>query len=63
MATQRIGFLLVPGFSLSALSGATEPLRIANRVDQEELYRCDLISIDGPCYLKWWLLSSSEPVN
>ena len=47
MATQRIGFLLVPGFSLSALSGATEPLRIANRVDQEELYRCDLISIDG----------------
>ena len=44
---QDIGFFLVPGFSLMALSSASEPLRAANRVMGYEAYRWSLISIDG----------------
>lgn len=46
-ATQRIGFLLVPQFSMMALSSATEPLRAANRVAGKALYSWHLISADG----------------
>jgi transcriptional regulator GlxA family with amidase domain len=38
------GFLLIPDFSLLALSSALEPLRAANRHRGEELYRWHLLS-------------------
>ncbi|MEL6292112.1 MAG: hypothetical protein AAFQ44_09985, partial [Pseudomonadota bacterium] len=41
------GFLLVPGFSLMAMTSALEPLRLANRVTSEELYTFELFSVDG----------------
>jgi transcriptional regulator GlxA family with amidase domain len=44
---QRIGFFLVPGFSMMALSAATEPLRAANRVSGREVYSWHLLSADG----------------
>lgn len=46
-ATQRMGFFLVPHFSMMALSSATEPLRAANRVSGQQLYSWHLISADG----------------
>jgi len=46
-ATQRMGFFLVPHFSMMALSSATEPLRAANRVAGKPLYSWHLISADG----------------
>ena len=46
-APQEVGFLLVPGFPLMALSAATEPLRAANRLAGRNLYRWTLISADG----------------
>ncbi|MFM0381121.1 GlxA family transcriptional regulator [Paraburkholderia strydomiana] len=45
--TQRIGFFLVPNFSMMALSSASEPLRAANRVSGKPLYSWHLISADG----------------
>src|SRR6516225_692507 len=45
--TQRMGFFLVPHFSMMALSSITEPLRAANRVSGKELYSWHLISADG----------------
>ena len=45
--TQEVGFFLVPGFSLMALSAASEPLRSANRVLGRKAYRWHLISVDG----------------
>jgi transcriptional regulator GlxA family with amidase domain len=45
--TQRIGFFLVPNFSMMALSSATEPLRAANRISGKPLYSWHLISADG----------------
>ena len=47
MAAQRIGFFLVPGFSIADLGSATEPLLVANRVRGIQLYRWHLISCDG----------------
>ncbi|MFP3480561.1 GlxA family transcriptional regulator, partial [Burkholderia sp. SIMBA_057] len=38
VVTQRIGFFLVPNFSMMALSSATEPLRAANRMSGKPLY-------------------------
>jgi transcriptional regulator GlxA family with amidase domain len=46
-ATQRVGFFLVPGFSMMALSAATEPLRAANRVSGRDVYSWHLLSVDG----------------
>lgn len=46
-APEVFGFLLAPRFSMMALMSATEPLRVANRLSQRELYRCQLISRDG----------------
>lgn len=46
-APVRIGFLLVPGFSLMAMTSALEPLRIANRVGEDTLYEITLYSQDG----------------
>ena len=44
---QRMGYFLVPQFSMMALSSATEPLRAANRVAGKPLYSWHLISADG----------------
>src|SRR3546814_3930901 len=40
------GFLLIPKFSMLALSGVLEPLRMANRLAGRELYRWRLLSMD-----------------
>lgn len=45
-ATERIGFLLLPKFSMLALVCALEPLRVANRF-AGPLYRWHLFSDDG----------------
>ncbi|BBU32234.1 HTH-type transcriptional regulator CdhR (plasmid) [Burkholderia sp. THE68] len=45
--TQRMGFFLVPHFSMMALSSVTEPLRAANRVSGKALYSWHLMSADG----------------
>jgi len=46
-APQTIGFLLVPNFSLIAVTSAMEPLRLANWVAGTELYRWRVITVDG----------------
>lgn len=43
---QPIGILLVPGFTMIALSSTIEPLRVANRY-VEQPYRWSLLSLDG----------------
>jgi transcriptional regulator GlxA family with amidase domain len=45
--TQRMGFFLVPHFSMMSLSSATEPLRAENRISGKALYSWHLISVDG----------------
>ena len=44
---ERIGFLLLPRFSMLAFFCAVEPLRVANRLSGRELYSWHVISIDG----------------
>lgn len=44
---QRIGFLLVPGFSHMAFTSALEPLRMANQLAERDLYSWTIISRDG----------------
>ena len=44
---RRIGFLLVPHFSMIAFTAAIEPLRLANRVSGRDLYAWRLFSADG----------------
>ncbi|WP_251977913.1 GlxA family transcriptional regulator [Salinicola avicenniae] len=44
---EPVGFLLVPRFSMMAFFSAVEPLRIANRLAGQALYRWTLISVDG----------------
>jgi len=41
--TQRIGFLLVPNFSMIAFTAAIEPLRTANRLANKKLYDWKII--------------------
>ena len=43
----QFGFLLVPNFSMIAFSSALEPLRMANYVSEQTLYRWQCISVDG----------------
>jgi len=45
--TERIGFLLIPHFSMIALTAAIEPLRTANRLAGKKLYDWKMIGIDG----------------
>lgn len=45
--SRRFAFLLLPEFTLLAFSSALEPLRIANQLAQEPLYRWDVLSQDG----------------
>ena len=44
---ERIGFLLVPEFSMMALFSAVEPLRVANRLSGRQLYSWHIFSEDG----------------
>lgn len=44
---RRIGFFLVPRFSMMAFSSALEPLRVANLIGGRELYRWRVYSRDG----------------
>jgi len=46
-APVRIGFYLVPQFSMLAFSSALEPLRMANQLSGKKLYDWTLISSDG----------------
>ncbi len=46
-STIRIGFYLVPQFSLLAFSSALETLRMANQLSGQTLYRWTLVSSDG----------------
>ena len=45
--TQQIGFLLLPRFSMMALSSALEPLRMANTISERPLYAWTVLSEDG----------------
>ena len=45
--TYRIGFILVPNFSMIGFTSAVEPLRLANRVSGETLYTGKSFSSDG----------------
>lgn len=44
---RRLGFLLLPEFSMMAFVAAVEPFRIANRCAGEPLYEWSLYSVDG----------------
>ncbi|KGM33641.1 GlxA family transcriptional regulator [Inquilinus limosus] len=44
---QRVAFLLVPNFSMMALSAVLEPFRAANWVARRTLYDWRLLSVDG----------------
>ncbi|MEX2496353.1 MAG: GlxA family transcriptional regulator [Woeseia sp.] len=44
---QRVGFLLLPNFSMMAFTSAVEPLRAANRLSGKKLYSWQTFSIDG----------------
>lgn len=41
------GFLLLPNYSMIAVSSAIEPLRMANRLSNEVLYEWPVITLDG----------------
>ncbi len=44
---ERIGFLLVPQFSMLGFLAAVEPLRVANRLSGQRLYEWHVFSQDG----------------
>lgn len=44
---RRIGFLLIPEFTLIAFTSALEPLRMANRLSGRRLYEWTMVSVDG----------------
>ena len=46
-APQKLGFLLIPQFSMMAFVSAIEPLRVANRLAGRDLYRWEIISKDA----------------
>lgn len=46
-APRTFGFFLVPRFAMLAFSSAVEPLRAANLLSGQELYRWRAISLDG----------------
>ncbi len=43
----RLGFFLVPEFTLMGFSAGVEPFRLANRLSKKTLYSCQSFSIDG----------------
>lgn len=44
--TQKIGFLLIPQFSMLSFMSALEPLRVANRLSERNLYEWHFFSSD-----------------
>ncbi|WP_447956041.1 GlxA family transcriptional regulator [Vreelandella sp. EE7] len=44
---ERLGFLLLPHFSMMGFFSAVEPLRIANRIGQRELFQWRVFSASG----------------
>ena len=44
---QKLVFVLIPRFSMIAFTSAIEALRLANRAAGQDLYRWDLLSVDG----------------
>lgn len=44
--TQKIGFLLIPQFSMLSFMSALEPLRVANRLSEQNLYDWHIFSSD-----------------
>ena len=44
---QKIGFLLMPDFSMIAFTACIEPLRAANRLSRKPLYEWQTLSVDG----------------
>ncbi|NQV45988.1 MAG: GlxA family transcriptional regulator [Rhodospirillales bacterium] len=44
---QKVGFFLIPQFSMLSFTATVEPLRSANRMSGQELYRWELFSADG----------------
>lgn len=47
MNTLTFGFVIVPNFSLLALSACVDPLRLANQVMGSPIYKTVLLSLDG----------------
>ncbi len=47
MKTTRYGFLLVPNYSMIAFSSAVEALRMANRLNGQNLYEWKTLTMDG----------------
>jgi len=43
----RVGFLLVPGFSLISFGAVVDPLRLANTVARKALYQCVTLTLNG----------------
>ncbi len=43
----KIGFVLLPEFTMIGFSAGVEPFRIANRLAEKSLYACDVYSEDG----------------
>jgi transcriptional regulator GlxA family with amidase domain len=46
-ASEQIGFLLLPKFSMLAFLSAVEPLRVANRLSSRDLFLWRAYSVDG----------------
>ncbi|MEM8646346.1 MAG: GlxA family transcriptional regulator, partial [Pseudomonadota bacterium] len=44
---QLFAFVLIPQFSMMPLAAAVEPLRIANRMSERDLYKWTSHSVDG----------------
>ena len=44
---RRIGFLLIPDFSMIAFTSAIEPLRMANRLSGQAIYEWSVVSLSG----------------
>ena len=44
---RRFGFLTLPRYSMIALTSAVEPLRMANRLCDDDVYAWSLVSLDG----------------
>lgn len=64
MPTDRVAFVLVPGFSLLALSAGVEPLRVANAVRGERLFEWVLVSeTPGPVVSSSHVPMHAEPLS
>ena len=60
---RRIGFLLVPEYSMIAFASAVEPLRMANRLNESELYEWVTVTSNGEPVLASNALSISPDTS